>query len=154
MFACLVITAISLSAFSILQLLEMSSRTSVLLVSDFLPKTRELIHRLKNQGAVQHTSIRHLRKIIQRHQDDFSHFRVETEEMLSQIFDWCNLSPNHFFSFFIPYSDGSPIWECTSQHTTVVDHKFIPHMPAVLLQIKFQSKGHWTCCLAVNTMCE
>ena len=53
----------------------------------FLPKTRELIHRLKNQGAVQHTSIRHLRKIIQRHQDDFSHFRVETEEMLSQIFD-------------------------------------------------------------------
>ena len=60
---------------------------STLLFSDFLPKTRELIHRLKNQGAVQQTSIRHLRKIIQRHQDDFSHFRIETEEMLSQIFD-------------------------------------------------------------------
>ena len=60
---------------------------STLLFSDFLPKTRELIHRLKNQGAVQHTSIRHLRKIIQRHPDDFSHFRIETEDMLSQIFN-------------------------------------------------------------------
>ena len=60
---------------------------STLLFADFLPKTRELIHRLKNQGAVQHTSIRHLRKIIQRHPDDFSHFRIETEDMLSQIFD-------------------------------------------------------------------
>ena len=70
---------------------------STLLFSDFLPKTRELIHRLKKQGAVQQTSIRHLRKIIQRHQDDFSHFRIETEEMLSQIFDWGNLTPETFF---------------------------------------------------------
>ena len=60
---------------------------STLLFTDFLPKARELIHRLKNQGAVQHTSTRHLRRIIQRHPDDFSHFRIETEEMLSQIFD-------------------------------------------------------------------
>ena len=60
---------------------------STLLFSDFLPITRELIHRLKNQGAVQHTSMRHLRKIIQRHPDDFSHFKIDTEEMLSQIFD-------------------------------------------------------------------
>ena len=35
---------------------------STLLLADFLPKARELIHRLKNQGAVQHTSIRHLQK--------------------------------------------------------------------------------------------
>ena len=60
---------------------------STLLFTDFLSKARELIHRLKNQGAVQHTSTRHLRRIIQRHPDDFSHFRIETEEMLSQIFD-------------------------------------------------------------------
>ena len=58
---------------------------STLLFDDFLPKTRELIHRLNNQGAKQHISIRHLRKIIQRHPEDFSHFRIETEEMLSQI---------------------------------------------------------------------
>ena len=58
---------------------------STMLFSDFLPKTRELIHRLNNQGAKQHTSIRHLRKIIQRHPEDFSHFRIETEDMLSQI---------------------------------------------------------------------
>ena len=60
---------------------------STLLFTDFLTKTRELIHRLKNQGAIQHTTIRHLRKIIQRHPDGFSHFKMETEEMLSQIFD-------------------------------------------------------------------
>ena len=58
---------------------------STLLFEDFLPKTRDLIHRLKNQGAKQHTSIRHLRKIIQRHPEDFSHFRIETEDMLSRI---------------------------------------------------------------------
>lgn len=58
---------------------------STLLFDDFLPKTRELIHRLKNQGAKQHTSNRHLRKIIERHPDDFSHFRIGTEDMLNQI---------------------------------------------------------------------
>ena len=58
---------------------------STLLFEDFLPKACELIHRLNNQGAKQHTSIRHLRKIIQRHPEDFSHFRIETEDMLSQI---------------------------------------------------------------------
>ena len=60
---------------------------STMLLDDFLPKTRGLIHRLNNQGAKQHVSIRHLRKIIQRHPDDFSHFRIETEDLLSQIFD-------------------------------------------------------------------
>ena len=42
---------------------------------------------------------------------------------------------------------------CRKQHTTVVDPKFIPNMPADFLQIKLQSKGHWTCGIAVNTMC-
>ena len=58
---------------------------STLFFNDFLPKTRELIHRLNNQGAKQHISARHLRKIIQRHPEDFTHFRIETEDMLSQI---------------------------------------------------------------------
>ena len=58
---------------------------STLFFNDFLPKARELIHRLNNQGAKQHISTRHLRKIIQRHPDDFTHFRIETEDMLSQI---------------------------------------------------------------------
>ena len=60
---------------------------STLFFNDFLPKACELIHRLNNQGAKQHISIRHLRKIIQRHPDDFTHFRIETEDMLSQILD-------------------------------------------------------------------
>ena len=58
---------------------------STMLYEDFLPKTRELIHRLNNKGAKQQISARHLRKIIQHHPDDFTHFRVETEDMLSQI---------------------------------------------------------------------
>ena len=66
---------------------------STLLFDDFLPKARELIHRLKNQGARQHTSNRHLRKIIERHPDDFSHFRIETEDMLNQIH--LELEPSH-----------------------------------------------------------
>ena len=57
---------------------------STLLLQDFLPKARELVARLKKQGANQHTSIRQLRKIIQRHPDDFSHFRSNTECMLNE----------------------------------------------------------------------
>ena len=58
---------------------------STLLFEDFLPKTRELIHRLNNQGAKQQTSCRLLRKIIHRHQEDFSHFGVNTEDILKQL---------------------------------------------------------------------
>ena len=51
----------------------------------------------------------------------------------------------------IPCFDGSPpVGEHSlTKYTTVVDRKFIPHMPAVLLQIKFKSKGHWTCWLSI-----
>ena len=66
---------------------------STLLFDDFLPKARELIHRSKNQGARQHTSNRHLRKIIERHSDDFSHFKIETEDMLNQMH--LELEPSH-----------------------------------------------------------
>ena len=120
-----------------------------------LPKTRELIHRLKNQGAVQHTSIRHLWKIIQRHPNDFSHFRIETEDMLSQIFDWDVILKIFLRSSPPPPALMGPPMGSTrqKQHTTVVDPKFIPNMPADFLQIKLQSKGHWTCGVAVNTMC-
>ena len=41
----------------------------------------ELIHRLNNQGA------HHLCKIIQRLPDDFTHFRVETEDMFFPSFE-------------------------------------------------------------------
>ena len=58
---------------------------STLFFDDFLPKACELIHRLNNHGAKRHLSTRHLRKIIQRHPDDFTHFRIETEGILSQI---------------------------------------------------------------------
>ena len=47
-----------------------------MLYEDFLSKTRELIHRLNYQGAKQHISARNLRKTIQRHPDDFTHFSL------------------------------------------------------------------------------
>ena len=50
-----------------------------MLYEDFLPKTRELLHRLNNQGNIPE---RHPRKIIQQHTDGFTHFRVETEDIL------------------------------------------------------------------------
>ena len=58
---------------------------STLLFEDFLLKIRELIHRLNNQGAKQHTSYRHLRKIMHCHQEDFSHVGVNTEDILKEI---------------------------------------------------------------------
>ena len=50
-------------------------------------------------------------------------------------------------TILFPCFDGSPYVgeHSLKEYTIVVDRKFTPHMPAVLLQIKFKSKGHWTC---------
>ena len=71
--------------------------------------------------------------------------------MLSQLVckRWYSLiqSVNTTMNSSFPCFDGSPqVGEHSlNEDTTVVDCKFTPHMPAVLLQIKFKSKGHWTC---------
>ena len=58
---------------------------STLLYEDFLPKARELISRLNNQGAKRHISSRNLRKIMHRHKDEFSRFRITPEQIIKDV---------------------------------------------------------------------
>ena len=58
---------------------------STLLYEDFLPKASELIRRLNNQGAKRHISSRNLRKVMHRHQVEFSHFGINPEQILNDI---------------------------------------------------------------------
>ena len=58
---------------------------STLLYEDFLPRARELIHRLNNQGAKRHISSRYLRKVMHRHPVEFSRFNINTELILNNI---------------------------------------------------------------------
>ena len=58
---------------------------STLLYQDFLPRVTELIQRLNNQGAKRHISTRSIRKIIHRHHNDFSHFGVDPQDILSSL---------------------------------------------------------------------
>ena len=79
--------------------------------------------------------------------------------MLSQLVckRWYSLIQCQYhdkYNACFPCFDGSPsVGEHSlKKYTTVVDRKFIPHMPAVLLQIKFKSKRSLNL-LTVNTMC-
>ncbi len=58
---------------------------STLLYEDFLPKACELIRRLNNQGAKRYISSRNLRKVIHRHQEEFSRFNVNPEQIINDI---------------------------------------------------------------------
>ena len=58
---------------------------STLLYEDFLPKACELIRRLNNQGAKRYISSRNLRKVIDRHQEEFSRFNVNPEQIINDI---------------------------------------------------------------------
>ena len=58
---------------------------STLLYEDFLPKATELIRRLNNQGAKRHLSSRNLRKILHRHQDEFSRFNQTPDQIINDV---------------------------------------------------------------------
>ena len=58
---------------------------STLLYEDFLPKACELIRRLNNQGAKRYISSHNLRKVIHRHQEEFSRFNVKHEQIINDI---------------------------------------------------------------------
>ena len=60
---------------------------STLLYDDFLPRVIELIQRLNKQGAKKHIPTRSLRKIIQRHPNDFSHFGVDPHDIVAALMD-------------------------------------------------------------------
>jgi len=58
---------------------------STLRLPDFLPKAHDLINRMKNQGASQHTSLRCIKKVINNHPEDFNRFSITTEDLLTNI---------------------------------------------------------------------
>ena len=58
---------------------------STLLYKDFLPQASKLIRRLNDQGARRHKSSHNLRKIIHRHQDEFSRFGVDPKRIIDDV---------------------------------------------------------------------
>ena len=59
---------------------------STLRHADFVPKARELIARMRKQGADTRASQRFLRKIIANHQESFSQFLLSAEEIIISLF--------------------------------------------------------------------
>ena len=58
---------------------------STLKLEDFIPKAKDVINRMKIQGAHPFTSKRHIRKIVVNHPSSFFQFGKETEELLSLL---------------------------------------------------------------------
>ena len=58
---------------------------STLLIRDFTPKAKELIERMKKQGAQTHVSQRFLRKVIVNHLESFNQFFISPEELVQMI---------------------------------------------------------------------
>ena len=60
---------------------------STLKLEDFIPKAKELIQRMKNQGAEIYRIKRALRKIILAHPESFSQFSILTENLIDLVID-------------------------------------------------------------------
>ena len=58
---------------------------STLMLEDFLDKARQLIQRMKTQGAKRNKTYRNLQKIISNHEEDFSRFQISTEDLIQQL---------------------------------------------------------------------
>ena len=58
---------------------------STMLYEDFLPKASKLVCRLNKQGARRHKSYHQLRKIIERHQDEFSRFGIDPKRIIDDV---------------------------------------------------------------------
>ena len=59
---------------------------ATLLVSDFIPKGIDLVSRMLNQGGDRKSVERFLLKIIRRHPDSFSQFRLRPEDLIQKCF--------------------------------------------------------------------
>merc|ERR1712243_193230 len=73
---------------------------ATLRVSDFVPKGIDLVNRMVNQGGDRKSIEHFLLKIIRRHPDSFSHFRLRPEDLIQSV----NTTMNSSFPCF----DGSP----------------------------------------------
>ena len=60
---------------------------STLLLNDFVPEAQALVARMFDQGAEGGDTIRHLRKIISKHREDFLHFGKSDDEFIAHILD-------------------------------------------------------------------
>ena len=58
---------------------------STLLFEDFVPKACDLISRMNNQGAIKQKTIRSIKKIIGKHQHDFSKYNQGTLDIINKI---------------------------------------------------------------------
>jgi len=58
---------------------------STLLFEDFIPKACELVSRMYRQGAQKHKSIRSIKKIITKHDEDFSKFNQRTCDIINNL---------------------------------------------------------------------
>ena len=58
---------------------------STLFFKDFLPKAKELVKRMINQGAEKHYCYWALKKIVNKHKEDFFKYDVDSEFLLSEI---------------------------------------------------------------------
>ena len=58
---------------------------STLLLEHFLGKAGNLCRRMSKQGAKKDMIRRNLRKIIERHHDDFSRFHITSEDLIQQL---------------------------------------------------------------------
>ena len=74
---------------------------ATLLLSDFEPKAIDLVQRMINQGGDRRGVEKFLLKIIKRHPESFSQFRIKPEDLIPKM-----LSIS--FPFFIYYS-GRPL---------------------------------------------
>ena len=53
---------------------------------DFTPKAKNLIERMRKQGADTRTSQRFLRRIMENHPENFSGFHLTTEDIIKALF--------------------------------------------------------------------
>ena len=58
---------------------------STLKLDDFVPRAKELIQRMKNQGAELNRTKRAVRKIILAHPEDFLQFEQEVEQLVNDV---------------------------------------------------------------------
>ena len=58
---------------------------STLLLQDFIPKAKDLLERMRKQGAQSRLTQRFLRKIIDNHPDCFNHFFLSTENLINVV---------------------------------------------------------------------
>ena len=59
---------------------------STLKLGDFFPRAKDLLQRMRNQGATSKLSRRYLKKLINSHPNSFKQFSISTDQLINEIF--------------------------------------------------------------------